>query len=107
MAKKPKRPDDRQLVKYWCECECSNCDIGAHERCSSPKCHVPKWKDRTPGPKKQDKRSAIRGFFGRTGETGTQTPQGNRFPSGPAKYSWRKPSPGTGRHETASSWPRR
>jgi hypothetical protein len=31
--------------QLWCECECANCEIGAHERCHSPKCHMPKWKD--------------------------------------------------------------
>ena len=39
--KKPKRPPEA----YWCECSCSNCDIGAHERCTSEECHMPKWKD--------------------------------------------------------------
>ena len=34
--------EGRQL---WCECECANCEIGAHERCHSSKCHMPKWKD--------------------------------------------------------------
>ena len=29
----------------WCECECPLCDIGAHERCTSDKCHMPKWRD--------------------------------------------------------------
>jgi hypothetical protein len=45
MAKKQKPPDRSQVrsPKYSCECECSNCDIGAHERCTSPKCHMPKW----------------------------------------------------------------
>jgi hypothetical protein len=43
MAKKPRRLDSR-VSKHWCEWECSNCDIGAQERFSSPKCHMPKWK---------------------------------------------------------------
>jgi hypothetical protein len=43
MAKKPKRLEP-PISKHWCECERSNCDIGAHERCPSPKCHMPKWK---------------------------------------------------------------
>jgi hypothetical protein len=41
--KKSKLETKRELL--WCECECANCDIGAHERCHSPKCHMPKWKD--------------------------------------------------------------
>lgn len=31
--------------QFCCECESANCDIGAHERCHSPKCQMPKWKD--------------------------------------------------------------
>jgi hypothetical protein len=31
--------------QFWSECECVNCEIGAHERCNSPKCHMPKWRD--------------------------------------------------------------
>jgi hypothetical protein len=31
--------------KYWCACDCVQCDIGAHERCTSAECHMPKWKD--------------------------------------------------------------
>jgi hypothetical protein len=42
-----KKSDPKQGIKQdqlWCECEC-NCEIGAHERCHSPKCHMLKWKD--------------------------------------------------------------
>jgi hypothetical protein len=28
-----------------CECDCANCEIGAHERCTNPLCRMPKWKD--------------------------------------------------------------
>src|SRR5271157_1296564 len=38
MAKDTKK--EERVPEYWCECECANCDIGAHERCSSPKCHM-------------------------------------------------------------------
>jgi hypothetical protein len=38
--------------RLWCECECTNCEIGAHERCSSPKCHMPKWQDIKNKPKR-------------------------------------------------------
>jgi len=44
MTKSGKKPD-RKRNQLWCECECANCDIGAHERCASPKCHMPKWRD--------------------------------------------------------------
>jgi hypothetical protein len=40
-VKKPEPPRDQ----LWCECECASCEIGAHERCHSTKCHMPKWKD--------------------------------------------------------------
>ena len=46
-----KKSDSKRSVKeaqFWCECECANCEIGAHERCHSPKCHMPKWKDVKP-----------------------------------------------------------
>ncbi len=36
---------DEKADQLWCECECASCEIGAHERCNSPKCHMPKWKD--------------------------------------------------------------
>jgi hypothetical protein len=49
MAKWGKQPDTKTNIKkegrLWCERECSNCEIGAHERCNSPKCHMPKWRD--------------------------------------------------------------
>lgn len=32
-------------TEHYCECECALCDIGAHERCTSDKCHMPKWRD--------------------------------------------------------------
>jgi hypothetical protein len=42
-------------IDLWCECECANCEIGAHERCQSPKCHMPKWKDiKSKPPKRGD-----------------------------------------------------
>jgi len=31
--------------EHWCTCTCWHCDIGAHERCASGECHMPKWKD--------------------------------------------------------------
>ncbi len=49
--KKSGKPESKES-QLWCECECANCDIGAHERCNSPKCHVPKWKDLKPKPAK-------------------------------------------------------
>jgi hypothetical protein len=44
MAKDGKKTE-KQGDHLWCECECINCEIGAHERCNSAKCHMPKWKD--------------------------------------------------------------
>jgi hypothetical protein len=44
MKKASRKPDIRN-DQPWCEWECANCEIGAHERCNSPKCHMPKWKD--------------------------------------------------------------
>jgi hypothetical protein len=44
MRKSGKKPEIKK-GQLWCECECSNCEIGAHERCNSIKCHMPKWKD--------------------------------------------------------------
>jgi hypothetical protein len=44
MKKSSRKPDIRK-DQLWCECECANCEIGAQERCNSPKCHMPKWKD--------------------------------------------------------------
>jgi hypothetical protein len=43
--KKPGSKPETKQDQLWCECECANCEIGAHERCHSPKCHMPKWKD--------------------------------------------------------------
>jgi hypothetical protein len=42
MTKSGKKPE-RDRDQPWCER--ANCEIGAHERCHSPKCHMPKWKD--------------------------------------------------------------
>ena len=53
MAKSSKRLETKQ-DKLWCECECANCEIGAHERCHSPKCHMPKWQDVKRKPSKPD-----------------------------------------------------
>jgi hypothetical protein len=50
-VKKP-NPEESQLS---CDCDCANCEIGAHERCSSPKCHMPKWKDVKEKPPKRDR----------------------------------------------------
>jgi hypothetical protein len=36
---------ENKETDLWCECECANCEIGAHERCNSPKCQMPKWRD--------------------------------------------------------------
>jgi len=44
MAKAGKKPETK-YDRLWCECDCSNCEIGAHERCNSSQCHMPKWKD--------------------------------------------------------------
>ncbi len=41
----PEKKDDRERYDHWCECDCSQCEIGAHERCSSKDCHMPKWRD--------------------------------------------------------------
>ena len=49
MFRKPKAPlkkDQRDAPqRHWCDCECALCDIGAHKRCTSDKCHMPNWKD--------------------------------------------------------------
>ena len=52
MKKSGKLPEPRR-DQLWCECECANCEIGAHERCQSPKCHMPKWKDIKNNPSKR------------------------------------------------------
>jgi hypothetical protein len=41
--KRSGKPGDREALR--CECECKNCEIGAHERCHSAECKMPKWKD--------------------------------------------------------------
>jgi hypothetical protein len=51
MEKSSKNPKI-EADQLSCECDCANCDIGAHERCKSPKCHMPKWKDIKPKPGK-------------------------------------------------------
>jgi hypothetical protein len=33
--------------RHWCECECTMCDLGAHERCADVQCHHPKWDEIT------------------------------------------------------------
>jgi hypothetical protein len=54
MKKSGTKPEPRK-DPLWCECECVNCEIGAHERCTSPKCHMLKWKDVQPKPPKRDR----------------------------------------------------
>ena len=44
-----------QDAQLWYECECVNCDIGAHERCHSSKCRMPKWKDVKNKPPERDR----------------------------------------------------
>jgi hypothetical protein len=39
--RKPKRQEDKS--QQICECPCCQCDIGAHERCGSSLCQMPKW----------------------------------------------------------------
>lgn len=43
--KVPEKKPKKELQQYWCACDCAQCDIGAHERCTSKDCHMPKWKD--------------------------------------------------------------
>jgi hypothetical protein len=53
-----KQPGPKSEIKeaqLWCECECANCEIGAHERCHSHKCHMPKWKDIKSKPPKRSR----------------------------------------------------
>jgi hypothetical protein len=47
MAKKPKPPlkTPKPEPRHYCLCDCPNCEIGAHERCSDPRCHGAKWGD--------------------------------------------------------------
>jgi hypothetical protein len=52
--KKTGKPEKTE-TQLWCECECPNCEIGAHERCHSPKCRMPKWKDVKGEPPKRDR----------------------------------------------------
>jgi hypothetical protein len=51
MAKSGKKTEIKE-ERLWCECECAICEIGAHERRNSRKCHMPKWKDIKRDPKK-------------------------------------------------------
>jgi hypothetical protein len=44
MKKSSAKPQVKES-ELRCECECANCEIGAHERCHSPKCQMPKWED--------------------------------------------------------------
>ena len=44
MTKSGKKLDTKE-PQLRCEHECDNCEIGAHERCQSAKCHMPKWRD--------------------------------------------------------------
>jgi hypothetical protein len=55
MTKASKSKPERKPDQLWCECECANCEIGAHERCCSPQCHMPKWKDVKGKPSKHDR----------------------------------------------------
>jgi hypothetical protein len=52
--KKSGKPPEPRRDQLSCECECANCEIGAHERCVSPKCLMPKWKDIKPSPSKHE-----------------------------------------------------
>ncbi len=52
MADQRDKPDQYQ---HWCECECSQCEIGAHERCTHKECHMPKWGDLEQKPDKKKK----------------------------------------------------
>jgi hypothetical protein len=53
--KKSGKKAETKKSQLWCECECVNCEIGAHERCDSPHCHMPKWKDVKGGPSQRDR----------------------------------------------------
>ena len=46
---------ESKRTQLSCECDCANCEIGAHERCSSAKYHMPKWKDIRGKPPKRDR----------------------------------------------------
>lgn len=39
----PEKKDDREQYQHWCECDCSQCEIGTHERCANKQRHMPKW----------------------------------------------------------------
>ena len=52
----PERKGERDQYEHWCEYECSQCEIGAHERCSHKECHMPKWDDLE---KKSDRRKSL------------------------------------------------
>jgi hypothetical protein len=54
MTKSGKRQKPKE-AELWCECECPSCEIGTHERCNSSKCHMPKWKDIKPRPRKDSR----------------------------------------------------
>jgi len=41
MVEKTSRPD-KPDPKHWCACDCKSCDLGAHENCTKPECHMPK-----------------------------------------------------------------
>ena len=49
------KKEDLEQYQHWCECECSQCEIGAHERCSHKECHMPKWDDLEKKPEKKKK----------------------------------------------------
>ena len=52
--KKSGKPESKE-PQLWCEYECGNYEIGAHERCASPNCHMPKWRDIQSKPPKRDR----------------------------------------------------
>jgi len=52
--KKSGNPESKE-ARLSCECECVNCEIGAHERCNSHKCHMPKWRDTKGKPPKRER----------------------------------------------------
>jgi hypothetical protein len=45
MKKSSGKLQTKKQDQLCCECECANCEIGAHERCRSLKCQMPKWED--------------------------------------------------------------
>jgi hypothetical protein len=52
MVEQREKPEQHE---HWCECECSQCEIGAHEGCSHKECHMPKWDDLERKPDKKKK----------------------------------------------------